>query len=273
MRAVGLLARFALMALVLPVSVHAQVIQGRVLHVSSGDPVRDASVVLLEGEQIRRGTLTELDGSFIIEAPKSGTYTIRVGAAGFTTWDSRPIKVGTDAPVEMMVRLSEEGAGNLLAGFDRRREGGQGTFLTKDEIKKGGRDFTDVMRLVAGVSVVPLPIDSSLVASQDAARIGGEYAGRNYTVRIAGGGVQQRAVGAGQTREASTDCVPVLWVDGRWWGPIDKASDVGPDGTLIPRDLERIEVYHKSEVPPEFDSGLDTLCGVIVVWTKSAKEK
>ncbi len=71
MRAVGLLARFALIALVLPVSVHAQVIQGRVLHVSSGDPVRDASVVLLEGEQIRRGTLTELDGSFLIEAPMS----------------------------------------------------------------------------------------------------------------------------------------------------------------------------------------------------------
>ena len=62
--------------------------------------------------------------------------------------------------------------------------------------------------------------------------------------------------------------------NGIWWGNIDAASDYGPNGAITPGDVEAIEVYnHPSILPPQFDTGKETLCGVIVVWRKPPREK
>ena len=95
------------------------------------------------------------------------------------------------------------------------------------------------------------------------------------TLRIkAGRDFSQRNAGATQQGERADDCVPVLWVDGIWWGNIDQSSPNGPDGAFAPGDLEAIEIYnHPSILPDQFDSGRDSLCGVVVVWTKRSQEK
>ena len=68
--------------------------------------------------------------------------------------------------------------------------------------------------------------------------------------------------------EGPADCIPVLYVNGAWWGPVDEAGDRGPDSRLVPADIEAIEIYnHPSILPDQFNSGKEAQdCGVVVLW-------
>ena len=68
--------------------------------------------------------------------------------------------------------------------------------------------------------------------------------------------------------EGPADCIPVLYVNGTWWGLIDEACDSGPDGKFVPSDIEAIEIYnHPSVLPDQFNSGREAQeCGVVVLW-------
>ena len=212
-------------------------------------PIADASVVLLDDRgAIQRGTITEPDGSFVLVAPKSGKYQLRVGAAGYSRQDSPEFELEDDQLEEIDVLLVSE-AGSGPPGFDTRRSLGKGIFLTKaDWDKYGSTGFTGILRFVPGVTIVALSNGGS-------------------SVRIK---PDRGTAGARQYGEESGDCVPVLWVDGNWWGPIDGASNTGPDNVFLPADLAAIEIYnHASILPDQFNSGADAQnCGVVVVWRK-----
>ena len=52
------------------------------------------------------------------------------------------------------------------------------------------------------------------------------------------------------------------------------SSPFGPDGALAPGDVEAVELYnHPSILPDQFDSGHDSLCGVVVVWTSRSLKR
>ncbi len=207
-----------------------------------------------------RGTLTEPDGSYTLVCPKTGTYTLRVGGANLDTWDSPPIAVKTDETVTYDIRIGAAGAG--LGIFERRREAHPGAvFLDPEAIaNKGGNQFTDVLRNVEGVFVIPLPRPDTATVRE----------GTNYwTVRLEGSNWDASRAGAGDPNVDDDDCPPVLFVDGMWWGSIDKASDRGPDMRLLPQELAAIEIYTPSLVPDELNTGQDAeTCGVVAVWRK-----
>ena len=47
-----------------------------------------------------------------------------------------------------------------------------------------------------------------------------------------------------------------------------------PDGAFALGDIEAIEVYnHPSILPDQFNSGRDSLCGVVVVWRKQSTKQ
>ena len=262
----------AVTSLAAAIPLQAQSVQGVVKDAGSGAPIADASVTLLDDRgRIQRGTLTEPDGSFVIVAPKAGEYTLRVGAAGFKTTDSPPVELKGDAVHEISIILTSEGETGP-PGFESRRQRGEGQFLTREQIENyGASQFTEVLQFVPGVTVVPLP-EVAGADSAEVARAGREVArgGRaGYsTVRIKPG---RGTAGARQALEGSGDCVPVLFVDGAWWGPLDGASDSGPDGKFVPSDIEAIEIYnHPSVLPDQFNSGKDAMeCGVVVLWMKA----
>jgi len=260
-------------------TIDAQTVAGVVKDAGSGTPVVDASVVLLDDKgKIQRGTLTELDGSFTITAPKAGKYSLRVGAAGYNTTDAPQfeLKDAQTADIDILLTSATETG---PPGFAARRGRGQGEFLTREEIQKAGSgQLTEVLRFVPGVTVVPLPQTGDnatrppTIASQvprenirdstEAAR-GGRAA--YNTIRIK---PDRATAGVRFSGEEAADCVPVLWVDGQWWGPIDEASDGGIDGKFLPTDIEAIEIYnHPSNLPDQFNSGKDAMdCGVVVLW-------
>lgn len=260
----------------------AQSVTGVVRDGRTGEPVADASVTLLDKNgRVQRGTLTEPDGTFVLVAPEKGSYSLRIGAMGFATRDTPPLKIESDAVAPLEILLRSEDAGGPLAGFEERRAKGEGIFLTTEDVSKhSGSRFTDILNFTPGVSIIPLPESDRLaswtssegqstrIGRRDDLRPSGTF---DYkTVRIkANADFRSNVSGTVMPGELANDCPPVLWVDGIWWGSIDEASEVGPDGALVPGDIAAIEVYNHSTVLPEqFDSGRDALCGVIVVWKK-----
>ncbi len=286
MRSLSIVAGVLLVASSAP----AQVITGVVTDAVTKAPLVDASVVLLDEKgKIQRGTLTEPDGSYSIQLPKAGKFIVRAGGMGYETLDSRLLDVAKDQTVEMLLRLMPAGAVVGIGDFNRRRMSLEGTFLTEEDVKaKGGNKFTDVFRNIAGVSVVPFLRDTRGTRQQESARAGQDV-GTN-TVRLFAGtgggeaGAKQQVGGQNLPRlssnaaptervglESANDCPPVLYVNGRWWGPVDGIGIDGPDYELPPRLMLAVEIYQRSEVPPEFDTGRDSQCGVIVVWKKDSK--
>ena len=81
---------------------HAQRIQGKVLDAGTGQPVPDASVILLDTKgEIQRGTLTDANGFYELLVPNPGRYTLRIGAAGYDTRDLLPVESRAGETVEM----------------------------------------------------------------------------------------------------------------------------------------------------------------------------
>ncbi len=104
-----------------------------------------------------------------------------------------------------------------------------------------------------------------VVDPQDSVEIArGGRAGFN-TIRIK---PDRATAGVTHVGEGPADCIPVLYVNGTWWGLIDEACDSGPDGKFVPSDIEAIEIYnHPSVLPDQFNSGREAQeCGVVVLW-------
>jgi len=250
-----------------------QTTQGVVKDMATGAPVADASVVLLDSRgRVQRGTLTELDGSFVLVAPEKGKYTIRVGAAGYVTKDTPELQLNDDAVQQIDILLISNDPQSGPPGFNARMQRDEGEFLTRADIEAGGTNvFTELLRYTPGVTIVPLPAPTQRDPEVEEDRSHLAPAQAN-TVRLK---ATQTPTGARQRLEVSDDCVPVLWVDGLWWGPIDGASERGPDGKLFPDQIEAVELYnHPSILPSQFDSGREAQnCGVVVVWTRSMAER
>ena len=270
----------------------AQNIAGTVKNRTTGATIAEASVILMDDEnRIQRGTLSEADGNFLLEAPAAGEYILRVGAAGYLTSDIPQLSLRDEQTERFEILLVPDSASsNPPSGFYERLGRGLGEFISREQIEDGAYTFfTELLHYTPAVRVVPLPASTHMKAAVDEvallpvlkrrslieeSRLSLESArsGRSHlsTVRIkAGRDFKQRNVGAIQQGELADDCVPVLWVDGLWWGGIDTASPTGPDGAFVPTDIQGVEIYnHPSILPDQFNSGRDALCGVVVVWTK-----
>ncbi len=232
-----------------PAPIAAQSIRGTVLSHTTEQGIPDATVMLVTQEgAIKSITLTDSAGYYSFATVAPGIYSLRADAAGFNTLNGVLFRVRASQTLSFHLRLweltelapvvveaeREPFAPGPLAGFYERQQMGRGSFLTREDMERqGSARFTDVLRMVPGVDIVPLR--------------------SSYTVRM------KNAV------RVSGDCPPVLWVDNVKWGSID--LDGGPDRELFPSDLEGIEIYTPAQVPPEFSS-TEALCGVIVVWTK-----
>ncbi len=232
---------------VLPV--RAQTIQGTVVDQKTDEPIQFASVALVTKEgSITKMAITDSEGAYRLTAPAPGIYSLRVDVAGYNTLNGIQFRARVSQVLTFDLRVwdftelapvvveaeREPFAPGPLAGFYERQKVGRGHFITREEMElKGSSRFTDVLRNAPMVKIVPLR--------------------SSYTVRFK------------NVVRISGDCPPVLWVDNVSWGSID--LDGGPDRELFPSDLEGIEIYSPTQVPPRFSSTA-ALCGVVVVWTK-----
>lgn len=262
-----------LLLAVVHTEVTGQVVQGRVMDAESDRSVPSATVVLLDGEEgdrIRVSVATDEEGRFLVRAPATGTYRLRVDHIGHRAVTTAPfdlisgtpplevdLLLGTDViPLAPMIIVSERPARLDLRlhnrGFYERRdtwgrEGmGFGHFLDRTEIdRRNPAQVVDLLRDIPGVRIEPR-----------GGRLAGEITMRAVT-SISAGGLR---------------CSPLIFVDGVLAatgspevGVPGMTSDMHIDDLVSVVDLAGIEVYPGLTQPAEFLRGHH--CGVIVLWT------
>lgn len=146
--------------------------------------------------------------------------------------------------------VSEPQASHWLAGFERRRRQGVGSFFTQAEIRAlGAASVSDVLRRVPGAIVITEDATASEAAS-----------GRTEIADRAAATVTFQSVGR---RADGEPCRPLLFINRL----LIRTPDL--DQIFQARDLAGIEVYAPGlELPPEFDRP-DAECGVVALWIES----
>jgi hypothetical protein len=179
--------------------------------------------------------LTDVDfGTNIIELNRIGYENIT-----FDVWvDSAlgPLAV-TMAPLSVRLRdlavVTDRPTLNHMFGFDMRRREGNGSFLTRNEIEdRTPVRFSDVLRGIPGLRVAPDP----------------HFFGNTVeAIRTTGFG----------------SCQPLLFLDGMLMD-----ATVRLDNVVNWRFVEGVEVYvGPAQIPPRFNI-TNSVCAVIVVWTR-----
>lgn len=224
-------------------------------------PLSEARVQVLtaELEQLRSAT-TSGDGSFRLDSLPSRLVYVAVRARGFVNDIRGPIELGEADTVELhfelrprkarpdsvTVTLDRKRDPRLASvGFYRRRARTSGHFMTAEEIMESGASTLSagINQLVSGVEVVRTP---------------------------AGNGV----VLPGGQQTLDDRCYPLVYVDGTQVGRAGPSRRGGGGGVsldnLVDLDsLSGLEVYASAAEVPGAYSGMESRCGVILLWTET----
>ncbi|HZF68667.1 MAG TPA: TonB-dependent receptor [Gemmatirosa sp.] len=227
-----------------------------VLQTPQGRPVSGA-VVEIVGAGLR--ATTSATGAFVLRGAALGTQTVEARALGFRPVRTRLVlDAGRPAQLQLTVsdnvvvlaptRVTAPRYGAMIAGYEQRRRGGAGNFITAEEIEQR-RPFTvnDLLVTVPGVQVI-LP---------NAGAVG-------VSPRV----VFQRSLGLGGAKAAV--CDPIMYVDGARVINDDQLGSM-IDQLIRPQDIHGVEIYRSlASAPPQFQV-LDSSCGVILFWTRRGK--
>ena len=244
-------------------------LSGVVRQRGAGIPIARALVREMGGVAL---TLTDDAGRFHLSDLAAGTHAFRIQRVGYV-----PLEFEIDLSAGEAVELQP---GELLlnaiavtidsvvvvasgerlipalvdVGFYDRRKLTPGSFMVHDQVvKRHAQYFTDVLRTIPGVSIVP---NSNYMRPARPPRRG------------AAAGVAGRSKMVIDTRKQLVKmrgCETVaLWLDGLYVG---SADEIDIDGFLNVRDIEAIEAYRgAAEMPARFMTAA-IACGAVVVWT------
>jgi hypothetical protein len=225
---------------------------GRVTDAESGDGLEGVGVRI---PQVFMGVLTDETGRFVLEDVPAGLqliefdnlgYAIRretVTIVGDQTTDAR-VRLTVDAidlePIEVVVERRELKLEDV--GFYVRRDEGWGSFIDLADIEaQSPSETTDLFTRMPGVTLVNDSYDAF----------------RRY-VMLRGG---RRSSFDGQP------CYPAVWLDGI---QVHRGGSepAGIDDLLSLNAIAGIEVFQGNSGVPVRYGGLDTTCGVILLWTR-----
>jgi hypothetical protein len=215
------------------------VVTGKVVD-KKGNPLGGARVMLQGGGTV---AVSRPNGDFTLDSLPLGTQAIQVRKLGYAASEV-PVEVASNAPTKADVVLGdfvptlavmkvEAARDKALAdiGYLSRKQTGMGTYLDGDRIDHASMSFSDVMRTVAGLRVVPTGDGRTSVITD--------------------------------SRSAGNGCVN-YYVDGTPWTTMTP-GDI--DDYLRPSELVAIEVYHGSGAPPQYTQPGQSGCATIVAWT------
>jgi hypothetical protein len=202
--------------------------------------------------------LSGTDGRFAFPAVQAGDQVLEVrllGYIAFVQWvkiepgqtlNVRIVLSAAPVPLKAIEVKGEPVTTVVLQGFQNRRVHNNGHFFTRTDIAKmQPRVFTDVLRRVPGLALLPAS---------------GSF-GSNDMVRT------NRSTGINGPRS----CPVLFFVNGM---PLQVAGDMSIDQYVAPEDVVAVEVYTgTSQIPSEFQSALlNSKCGVIVIWTRTGDD-
>jgi hypothetical protein len=232
-------------------SVSAQEIRGRVLDVTTEEPLAAAVVSVVGGDStLLAMTLSDSTGAFLLRVPESGIGRLRVERLGYTTVESLPLDLAHLGAVPLEARLQphpielEGVTATARLRFNRNLEG----FLRRQTHGFG--------RYAGPAKIAAMkPVDASQVLWHLSTRL----------MPDPDGGVRARAFRSGPY------CYPRIYVDRNLIN--DRNSEGQPvaaqlDFHLSPQSIRAVEVYDKPyQAPPYFQEPDMADCPVVVIWT------
>ena len=209
---------------------------GRVVN-KAGGPIQSARVSLEGAAPV---AITNERGEFTLDSLPSGTQTVEVRKIGYAATE-KPVELSARSVAQTTVTLdvAELAPMQIVAGSDRvledlgfaeRKRRGLGHFIDGETMAKQAVRFSDAMRNVPGIRVVP-----------------------------AGGGRSALA----NARQPVGGCV-VTYVDNVMWREMTPGD---LDDFVQPSEVRAVEVYTSTNAPPQFQMAGSTSCATIVVWT------
>jgi hypothetical protein len=233
---------------VAPAAAHAQAaaapatIAG-VVREASGAAVTTATVALGTTPAIGVGAR---DGTFAFRGLGPGPVVLHVRAIGFQPVDTAlTLADGQSLTVTIVLARAPRTLDSVRVRAatpptDARRRGGSSIIIGRREIaSRAPSRFSDVLRRVPGVSLIPVSTESGTT----------EYI---YVMR-------------GVATVKGRACPIAYFIDGH---PTDARE--GVDRMVIPAEIDSLEVYQSgSQAPARFSTSTSGRCGVIVIWTRS----
>jgi hypothetical protein len=220
-------------------------LSGVVLTATGNAPVEGAQVGILDGPRVN----TNARGEWTLTGAPLGTRLLEIRAVGYYP-ERRPVDVIDNAgPVRTSlmtmkavldtVQVTASRLSENLRGFEERRRGGPGRYLSPDDIARRNPVVTsDLFRMVPGMQVERSPLGDTQVLMR------GTF---------------------------SEQCVPAIYLDGYFMRGLS-ADDI--DDWVKPNRIAGIEVYVGAHMPAQFNPGIGAggigsePCGSIVIWTK-----
>jgi len=226
----------------LVISVGTSRVRGRVTDVA-GHPIADARVSV---EVSGRATTTNAAGFFSLDSLPAGTQNLEVRKLGFAATDKAvellsnrlsETSIVLDARALAPVRIESTRDDALASlGYTDRRKAGFGYFLDGKDVRHDASRFTDVLR---GDPMLKFtPTGNGRVVVQNA-------------------------------RDPNYGCVN-YFVDGAPWQEF-RPGDI--DDYLSAGEVQALEVYNPSSVPPRFQVGGRTSCTAIIIWTSRSTNR
>ena len=273
----------ALLVLAAPSGVDGQEATGRltgtVRVAEDGEPVSGVEMVLVESGRV---AVTDESGRFVFEGIPPGRYALTAHRLGLTGERAVAVEVeaGETTAIQMLVRSDpvpvpgieaeiDPALPSRIGGFYRRAERGTGRYITRADIERLAPHFSvELLERVPSMKVrctQPAQCFYWFARSQGQQTLRKNCAGLVRSSPDCAGAMgtdsPPQVAGGGLILEGSRVCAPLHFLDGTMVPKFDLDD-------LPPSQIEGIEVYTPSSVPPRFKrAGSD--CGVLVIWTRS----
>ncbi len=264
---------------------NSQVLQGRLLDLSTNEPIGGGVVTLIPQRGDRTvSVVTDEEGMYELLAPRPGHYFIEARRLGYQVWIDGPIELSHGDvwqsefhlsplpvqldPVEVTAPMVETEAFLRRVGFYDRRNADFGHFITRSDIdRRAPVRMSDLLSSIPGVRLIRGTgglARSSISFRGSLLSLGGACHPRVFIdgLLVIRGDARIRGVDVHGVREQATEVR----------GSADPAQrpEIALDDVVMPRDVQGVEVYRRaSEVPVRFGgTSTATQCGVIVIWTR-----
>jgi Carboxypeptidase regulatory-like domain/CarboxypepD_reg-like domain len=225
---------------------------------SAGRPVITADVSL---PGLSKSTATDAGGAFRIDGVPAGTQHVLVRRLGYRAIDTSLV-FSADRTVQRRFELvravtldsvivTESAVDNRMWSFDENRRVGLGHFLTRAELAKleGGLSTAAILESIPGLGVARSKVGNrSWVTSSRSRRL----------VQPDGNSHQ---LGANSSCYSQVYLDDVLMYNSRDGEALFDANSISPS------EIEAIEYYASAADTPARYSGLNSTCGVLVIWT------
>lgn len=230
----------------------AQTIHGVVVEDSLRVPIAAATVKLIRADGlIAATTQSNSAGVFVLRPALGGRFVLHLEHPSYRPITADSVLLESDESMLVELRMARSAipleplivraiSQARLGGFyERRAQGGFGTYLTSAQIRERPRArASDILWGVPGINVL---------------RVTRGTVGTTATANMI------------MTRNGARECAADIYIDGIY---VQQHASFGVDDFLNPEMLEAVEVYRDAaSLPGQFDRG-SPVCGVVAFWTK-----